>query len=199
MPPHARGTLPGGGARHSHPLRLPGRHWLSPGVAVVLLSIWRSPVDRRELARMLTDIYRVHLGTRLSGAFYPLGAVIAGALVFAFMLYLPFVAGYGAVRVLFYRAVGRSLPYERAHDPDLFAPVLVSALAAPRPSDVVGNWPLGGYARQRAEAATAAGRDGAGWLPCPTSAAGALGFNGGRLRRGRRGGDPEQVRHGRSA
>jgi hypothetical protein len=38
-----------------------------PGVAVVLLSIWRSPVDRRELPRMLTDIYRVHPGTRLSG------------------------------------------------------------------------------------------------------------------------------------
>ena len=69
---------------------------------------------------MLTDIYRVHLGTRLSGAFYPLGAVIAGALVFAFMLYLPFVAGYGAVRVLFYRAVGRSLPY-----------------------DIIGRWVLG--------------------------------------------------------
>ena len=91
-----------------------------PRVAVVLLSIWRSPVDRRELARMLTDIYRVHLGTRLSGAFYPLGAVIAGALVFAFMLYLPFVAGYGAVRVHFYRAVGRSLPY-----------------------DIIGRWVLG--------------------------------------------------------
>ena len=87
-----------------------------PGVAVVLLSIWRSPVDRRELARMLMDIYRVHPGTRLSGAFYPLGAVIAGAFVFAFMLYLPFVACYGAVRVLFYRALGRPLPYERARD-----------------------------------------------------------------------------------
>jgi len=87
-----------------------------PGVAIVLLSIWRSPVDRRELPRMLTDIYRVHPGTRLSGAFYPLGAVIAGAFVFAFMLYLPFLACYGAVRVLLCRALGRPLPHERAQD-----------------------------------------------------------------------------------
>ena len=88
-----------------------------PGVAIVLLSIWRSPVDRRELPRMLTDIYRVHPGTRLSGPLYAFGAVIAAAFVVAFVVNLPFLACYGAIRTAFYRALGRPLPYERAHDP----------------------------------------------------------------------------------
>src|SRR5436190_2545727 len=41
-----------------------------------------------------------------------------------------------------------------------------------RVSDVVGNCPFGGAPRQRAEAATAARRGGAGCFRCPTSAPG---------------------------
>ena len=88
-----------------------------PGVAIVLFSLWRSPADRRGLLGVLTDLYRVHPGTRLSGPLYAFGAVIAAAFVVAFVVNLPFLACYGAIRTAFYRALGRPLPYERAHDP----------------------------------------------------------------------------------